>query len=375
LIPTTNNINLPFYARATLLLVGIFALFAILFICRSILVPLVFAAIFAIVLSPVVNFFVKLRFNRILAITVTLVLAFSIIAAVGTLLLAQLSKFSDSWPLFVERATEILNQSILKASEYLDIRPQKVHAWIDSTKAELLSGSTAAIGHTLSILGSFVVALLLVPVYIFLILLYQPLLLEFINKLFYRSSHTKVGEVITQIKSVVQAYLLGLIFETIIVAALQTTTLLILGIQYALLLGIVGALLNLIPYIGGIVAVALPMMLALVTEATAWPALYILIVYYAIQLVDNNYVVPRIVASKVKINALFSIIVVFVGNALWGVPGMFISIPMLAIVKLIFDHIEVMKPWGFLLGDTMPTPKIIPPLIKAISKMRKNAVK
>ena len=71
-------------------------------------------------------------------------------------------------------------------------------------------------------------------------------------------------------------------------------------------------------------------------------------------MVDNNYIVPKIVASKVQINALFSIIVVLLGNALWGVSGMFLSIPLLAIMKLIFDRIEPLKPWGFLLGDTMP---------------------
>ena len=136
-------------------------------------------------------------------------------------------------------------------------------------------------------------------------------------------------------------------------ATLNTTALLILGIEYALLLGIIGALLNVIPYIGGLVAVAIPMIVALATKSSL-VCVYILIIYYIIQLIDNNYIVPKIVASKVKINALFSIIVVIAGNALWGIPGMFLSIPLLAIVKLIFDHIEPLKPWGFLLGDTMP---------------------
>jgi predicted PurR-regulated permease PerM len=86
--------------------------------------------------------------------------------------------------------------------------------------------------------------------------------------------------------------------------------------------------------------------------------------YYIVQLIDNNYIVPYIVASKVKINALFSIIVVFIGNALWGIPGMFLSIPLIAIVKLIFDHIDSLKPWGFLLGDTMPSLLNIKPIIQ-----------
>jgi len=99
----------------------------------------------------------------------------------------------------------------------------------------------------------------------------------------------------------------------------------------------------------------LPMMVALVTKSSPWYAIYIMIAYYIIQLIDNNYIVPYIVASKVKINALFSVIIVLVGNALWGVPGMFLSMPLLAIIKLICDHIDPLKPYGFLLGDTMPS--------------------
>jgi predicted PurR-regulated permease PerM len=150
------------------------------------------------------------------------------------------------------------------------------------------------------------------------------------------------------------AFISMLYIGRVIMAALNSIGLLILGIQYANLLGVIGAVLNLIPYIGGIVAVALPMMIALVTKTSPWFALYLLAVYYFIQLIDNNYIVPKIVASKVKVNALVSIIVILAFGALWGIPGMFISIPLTAIVKVIFDHIETLKPWGFLLGDTMP---------------------
>jgi predicted PurR-regulated permease PerM len=194
---------------------------------------------------------------------------------------------------------------------------------------------------------------------------------DFIHKLFGKDNKSQVTEIITQTKKVVQQYLVGLVIETAIIAVLEIAALLILGIEYAILLGILGALLNLIPYIGGVVAVALPMMVALATKDTGWYALYVLGIYYFIQIIDNNYIVPMIVASKVKINALFSIIAVIAGNALWGVSGMFLSIPLLAIVKLIFDHIEPMKPWGFLLGDTMPSILKIEPILKTIKKLAK----
>ena len=137
-------------------------------------------------------------------------------------------------------------------------------------------------------------------------------------------------------------------------AILDTVVLLILGIEYAVVIGILGALLNLIPYIGGLVAVAIPMMIALVTKDSAWSALYVLILYYIVQLIDNNYFVPKIVASKVRINALVSIVAVLAGGALWGVSGMFLSIPLIAIIKVVCDQIEPLKPFSLLLGDTMP---------------------
>jgi predicted PurR-regulated permease PerM len=342
-----------------------------LYIAKGIIVPLIFAVIIAILLSPVVNYFVLKKINRVLAIVITMFLTVLVIATLAALLFSQINRFIESWPELVDKFTELLNQSITWASGYFDIKPQNIYDWIAKTKGELINSGTAAIGHTLVSLGGVLIVLFLVPVYVFIILFYQPLLLDFIHKLFTSVHQSKVTEIIIQTKTVIQRYLIGLIIEAAIVATLDTAALLILGIEYAFLLGILGALLNVIPYIGGLVAVAMPMFIALATKSSAWYAVYVLIFYYIIQLIDNNYIVPIIVSSKVKINALFSIIVVFVGNALWGIPGMFLSIPLLAIVKLIFDHIEPLQPWGFLLGDTMPPPIHIAPIIEKIIKKPK----
>jgi predicted PurR-regulated permease PerM len=129
---------------------------------------------------------------------------------------------------------------------------------------------------------------------------------------------------------------------------------LILDIDYAILLGILGAILNVIPYLGGIIGVIIFMIIALVTKSPVY-MVYVSILYSVIQFIDNNYIVPKIVASRVQINAFVSIIVVFIGGALWGLSGMFLSIPLTAILKVIFDHIDFLKPWGFFLGNIVPT--------------------
>jgi len=350
----TSKSILPFYAKAGIFLVGLSTLLAILYIAQGIIVPLVFAFIIAILLHPLVNLFVRIRINRILAIFITLLLTILVLAAFIALIYTQAVSFGNSWPILVQKFTVILNDSISYVSRYFEIKPSLIHAWITKTQHELITIDSTLIGNTIVTVGSTMANLLLIPVYIFVILYYQPHLIEFIRQLFDEAHQTQVRAIVTQTKSVVQHYLVGLIIEAIIVGILNTAGLLLLGIQYAILLGVLGAVLNMIPYIGGIISIALFMMVALVTKDSAWFALYVLGVHTVVQIIDNDYIVPKIVASRVKINALFSILVVLIGNALWGIAGMFLSLPLLAIVKVIFDHIESTKPWGYLLGDSMP---------------------
>jgi predicted PurR-regulated permease PerM len=362
---TDEKLKLPFYAKASILFIGLFALLTILYIAKGIVIPLVFAIIIAIVLHPLVNFFVGLKINRLVAIIITMLLTLLVIVAFVAFLFLQASHFSESWPVLVDKFTGMLNEIITEVSSYFNINTQNIREWFNNTIGELINSSSAAIGHALISVGNLVVILFLVPVYIFMLLFYHPILIAFIHRIFSTSNQSQVNEVVSKIKTVIQRYLIGLVIEAVIMATLNTTALLIIGIPYAFLLGIIGALLNAIPYIGGIIAVAIYMIVAFVTKSPAY-VIYVIVIYSFIQFIDNHYIVPKIVASKVKINALFAIVAVIAGNALWGVPGMFLSIPLLAIVKLIFDHIEPLKPCGFLLGDTMP------PLLKIKTIFKKK---
>jgi predicted PurR-regulated permease PerM len=200
----------------------------------------------------------------------------------------------------------------------------------------------------------------LLPVYIFMILYYKNLLLEFLRKLFRLEHRMVLDQILKDSKRLIETYLIGLVFEMIIVAFLNCAGLLILGIEYAIVLGIIGAFLNLIPYLGGILAIALPMIIAFITKDSLVYPVLVFCIYMVIQFIDNHLIIPKIVASRVKINALVSVIAVLVGGAIWGVTGMFLSIPLIAIIKVICDNVEQLKPWGFLLGDVVPTTSVLP---------------
>lgn len=348
-----TNQSYPLLLKIANIFIALLALFYVLYIGQSIILPLVYAAIFAILLNPMVNWLCAKKVNRVVAITIVLILTILVSIGVIYYISSQLIVFGETFPQFKEKFGLFTKEFFRWVSQTFGVRTTKINAWVEQVKSQGYDNSTMVIGQTLSTIGSMLAIVFLVPVYIFMMLFYKPLLLDFMSQLFSRDKHSTVVEVLNATKSLIQNYLVGLILEVIIVAVMNVTALLMLGVEYAVLLGIIGALLNMIPYIGGLVAIALPVLVALATQSPATAGL-VIVAYTVIQLIDNNVIMPKVVASKVKINALVSIIVVLIGGALWGIPGMFLSIPLTAIIKVIFDRIEALQPWGFLLGDTMP---------------------
>ncbi len=341
------------------------SLFFVLYIGKEIVVPLLYAGVFAILLNPVVNKLHAWGLNRVLSIFVVVVMAFLLLAILIYFLSMQIAQFTDTLPQFKEKFTLLFREVMGWVSQTFNIKNSEVKESIEQMKDQGLSNGGSVIGRALAALGGVFVIVFLMPVYIFMILFYKPLLLDFIAQLFTHDKHGAVVEVLEETKTVIQGYLVGLSVEASIVAVMNSAVLLLIGVPYAVLLGVLGALLNVIPYIGGLVAMILPVLVALSTMEPV-TALFVIGAYVAVQFIDNNVIVPRIVASKVKLNALMSIIVVLLGGALWGIAGMFLAIPLTAIIKVVLDRIEPLKPFGFLLGDTMP------PMGKHVFRIRKK---
>lgn len=350
---TNATLKLPFYTKFAMYCISIFAIVFALQIGGSIILPILYATIIAILLNPLVNYLVSKKINKILAITVTVVLAICGVLIILAIISAQVSMLTQTYPALEQKFSVTFASFCQWISQKFSIPQSNIDAWIKSTQSDALKN--LAIGEKISAAGRMLIIGMLLPVYLFMILFYKTLLVEFVYRLFGKEDQTVVSEILSNIKKIIQSFLTGLFFEMIIIAILNSVGLLLLGIEYAIILGITGAVLNVIPYIGGIIAIALPMVIAFVTKDSITYPLLVFGVYMFIQFIDNHLVIPRIVASRVQINALVSVIVVLIGGALWGVAGMFLSIPLTAIIKVICDHIEPLKAWGFLLGNTVPT--------------------
>lgn len=340
----------PFYFRSTVTLFGVIIFVFVLYELRSILVPLAFAIMIAILLNPFVNILTRKKINRIVAIIISILITIFFVAGLLYFISSQIARFSDN--------VSILEQKFSSLFHNLQLWLQNTFSLSLSKQKQLISEAGNSlkplIGQTLgTILGIFSVVFLL-PVYIFLMLYYKTLMLNFLYEVFAEKNSAQVSNVLQETKNAIQSYMVGLLLEAIIVAILNSGALLILGVQYAILLGVIGALLNVLPYIGGIIAIALPIIIATVTKDGYTTQIGIIIAYSVIQFIDNNILVPRIVSSQVKINALVSIVMILLGGAIWGVSGMFLSIPFIAVLKIIFDRADGLKPWGKLLGTEVP---------------------
>lgn len=341
----------PFYLKSTVILFGLILLTYALFNLREILVPVSFALMLSILLNPVTIFLQKLKFPRMLAIAVAILLAMILIAGVFYFLFAEISNLSTELPVFKRKFAQLMVKTQTEVSQQFGVNLQKQNQYIDEAENGMKPFLANAMGTALGTLT----LIILLPVYSFLFLYYKTLILNFLYDVFAEADAKEVRVVLVQTKGAIQNYMFGLILEGVIVASLNTIVLLLLGVKYALLLGFLGALINVLPFIGGIVAVLLPILIATVTKDGFQTQIGIIIAYLIIQFIDNHFLIPYIVSSRVKINALISIIIVLLGGALWGISGMFLSIPFIGVLKIIFDRVPELQPWGRLVGDEIPT--------------------
>jgi predicted PurR-regulated permease PerM len=341
----------PFYTRLAMVLVSLIALFYIAVLGKSILAPLVFGLLFAVLLLPLANFLEhKLRLPRSMASLLSVIILVIVLAGMLYIVGEQVSSLADDWPQFKQQVLSSVNDLQVWISHKFHIRIKQQMTYVNNATSKLLESGGSVLGDVFVSFSSFVLFLVFILIDSFFLLYYRRLIIRFLVSVFRDENSNVVYAIIAQIQSRIRQYILGLLLEMVIVATASSLALWILGVNYWFLLGLLIGLFNLVPYIGIASALVLS---TLVTFATAGTAKLLLVIgtILGIHLVDSNVLLPVIVGSKVRINALITVLGVIVGGMVWGISGTFLAIPIIAITKIIFDHVEPLKPWGLLLGD------------------------
>lgn len=346
--------QLPLTVKRSIELLGIVLVITILVVGHSIIMPVIMAFFISIMLLPIYRFLIRIKIPETLAIILPIFLMLALIAGIVWFFTSQVSILVDDFPQIKQNIAKHLQSLKEWIESFTGVKSEKQTAFIKEKSDDLLSmGGKAASGAAVTLSGIFVFVGLL-PIYIYLILFYKDILLRFTFMWFKTDDHAKVKEVVYETESIIKSYLVGLLIQVTYMTVLLGGILLLVGIKHALLIGVIFAILNLIPYVGALIGNLIGVLLTLTSSTELWPVITVLGVIAVVQFLDNNILMPRIVGSKVKINALFSILGVLLGGAIAGVSGMFLSLPIIAVLKIIFDRSEQFKQWGVLLGDERP---------------------
>jgi len=367
-----RNITLPFFLKLACILISIVALGYLSIIGKTVLAPLVFAFLFSIFLLPIATFLEKkFHFPRGLAAIVTILVALVFFAGIVCLFGAQISNLAQEWPAFKKQILDLTHelQGWIRIKFHLNSNQQT--NYINNTTPSVLNSGKAILEKTLISVSSTLLLFIFMLIYTFFILLYRRLLMRFIVVAFSQKNIDKIYDIAEQVKFIIRKYITGLFIETSIMVALSFLIFWILGIPYIFLLALLVGILNLIPYIGIYVAIAITCCITFATS-DGQHALYVAIALIILHFIDANITMPKIVGSKVKLNPLIVILGVVSGGMIWGIAGMFLAIPLIGIAKVIFDRVEGFEAWGILLGDEEEKPKEMRQLESDLKKKEKN---
>lgn len=339
--------------RLAHLLIVICLLVYILIIGKNIVVPIIFAMFFAFMLKPVSDFFEKHLKNRVISIFFSFLTALIPIALVISLFTAQSVDVFQNMPAISGKIKTGINKIFSILNQNFGFSQAEGEEWLTDNMSSALDAPMQMIGGWLSTSSTLLISLFLVLLYTFFFLLYRTSIKNFILGQFTKKQREDARDLIHDVQSVAQQYLSGLAVVIAILGTLNGIGLFIIGIEYAFFWGFLGAFLAIIPYVGAILGGILPFVYAIATTDTLWQPMAIVILYGTVQAIEGNLITPKVVGSSVKINPLAAIIALLIGGAIWGISGLILALPLVAITRIIFEHIDMLKPMALLLSSEL----------------------
>jgi predicted PurR-regulated permease PerM len=357
-----------------------YLLFAILLIysligAKEFLWPIAIAALFSYLIYPLVSFFEKkLHFPRILANLLSIVLMLLGFVGGFMFLYKQIALMLTDLPAIQEQTLHNIDKlyGYIEAHFGISISEQKI--WAKNMVTNTLNNGDVAFGKFFSQTTGTLVKIGLLPVFIFFMLFNRNKFKNFIMQITPRRNRIPVSNIIQDVSHITQHYMGGVLVVVLILCFLNSLGLYIIGMKYAIMLGIIAAVCNAIPYFGTILGFMFPLAFAIFTQGDPHQIVGVFVLFFIIQFIENNILTPNIVGGNVQLNAFVIILSLIVGAMVWGIPGMLVIVPFMAVLRVIFENIPSMRPYSYLLG-TKGTDEHSVTLskIKSLTKWIKNS--
>lgn len=340
-----------FLKKVTVLIIFFIVLFYGLIEAQKFLVPILLGVLFSYLLYPIVNFLEKHRFPRILSNLIAIIIGGFIIFLAVKFLSSQFSVFTEDLPKIKEQASENLKDIRDNISASLGVSPYRFEKWGENFISNFFESSGEFFQSLFSATTSTIVRIGLMPVFVFFMLYYRNKFHDFIVAMVPDKQEEKSQRILNEVNLVAKKYMTGVFIVVIILSVLNSIGLSIIGLDYPVLLGVTAALFNFIPYFGTLIGAVFPLLFAILAMPTPDYALWVLIYFVIIQFIENNILTPNITGGIVRLNPFITILSLILGSMIWGVAGMFLIVPFMAIIRIVFENISFLKPVGFLLSN------------------------
>jgi predicted PurR-regulated permease PerM len=342
--------KLPMAQKFSFFLLSIILVFYVLITARLFLYPLALGVLFAYLLYPLANFLEKKRFPRILAILISIILLLTVVTFIALFVYRRLGAFVGDFPAFRLKAISRIDELEKTISGLFGIADLQLTDFLRSRVSYMFEAGSNVFNKAFTTTTGTLFRLGILPVFIFMFLYYRTKFAWFIMKIVPREKQLLTLNVLREASKVASRYMGGIFSVVFILCIINSFGLYLVGIRYAITLGIIAAIFNFIPYFGTIIGYSIPFIFALLTGDSAEPALKVLLIFLIVQFTENNILTPNIVGNYVKINPFMIILGVIAGGMVWGIPGMFVVIPFLAILRIISEHVPALHPYVYLLG-------------------------
>lgn len=367
-------LSLPFYVKLACILISILLLGYLAKIGDTILIPMILGLLFSLLLIPLSNFMErKLHFPRTLAGILSVIIFFGLLGYGLFLLASQLTLLKEDFPAFKEQIMDGAGKLQSWVSQQFGIQHKEQMEFINKTASKSVDSGTLFLGTALVSLSSLFILFVFTFLYTFFLLIYRGHIVKFLLFVNRVEDRPIVVDVVRQIQYVVKKYLIGLLIQMSLVSLLVFICLSLIGVKYSLLLALITGVFNVLPYVGIFSSMLIISILTFATSSLTHVVLVILALII-IHMIDSNFIVPKIVGSKVKVNSLFAMLSIIIGEMVWGISGMFLAIPILAIVKIVMDRIKELKPWGFLLGEEDSKDEVYKELFDSLNPIEKKVI-
>lgn len=327
----------------------------IMYVVQGILVPFLFSILLAIALHPLASKMEQWGIPRVLSAILCVVIAISILSGLVWFIVDQVIQIGSGDFNLTEKISQIWSTIERFLTQTFGLQPTDLWNQIKDSTMQVVSNATSYITIFFGSAGNTIANAVMIPLYMFFLLYYRIFFIEFFFRAFHSTPELKIKTTLDNLYNAIRSYLSGLIIVMSIVAILNSVGLLILGIDNAWFFGTLAALLLLIPYIGIMIGSILPALFALATKDSAYYALGIIVWFQIVQFFEGNFITPNIVGGKVSISPLVAILSLLLGGKLFGLAGLILAMPMVAVLKILLDASDKWKAFGFVLGE--PTPE------------------